>query len=57
MRKTSNPMSPQQALQILDQATQPGVRLSRQNYCDIQMALATLNAIISTPPTNEPPKP
>ncbi len=40
-------MNPNQALQILEQATQPGVRLTRIDYVNIQLALEILDKLIN----------
>lgn len=39
-------MTPEQALQILNQATQPGVRLTRQDYVLIETALSVIGSVI-----------
>jgi len=40
-------MTPAQALQILSQATEPGVKLTRQDYIIIQQALNTLELALN----------
>jgi hypothetical protein len=35
-------MNPEQALEVLDQATQPGVRMTRQAYMQVEEALRVL---------------
>ena len=39
-------MNPKQALEILDQATQPGVRLNRDAYIHVEEAIRTLAKLI-----------
>lgn len=39
-------MKPEQALAILDQATQPGVSITRQQYCEVQQALVFFAGLI-----------
>jgi hypothetical protein len=41
-----NDLTPEQALQVLDRATQPGVVITRQDYCVIEQALAVLSESI-----------
>jgi len=48
-------MTPKQALQLLDKATQPGVSLTRIDYINIQIALETLSKLL--PEETEPPCP
>ena len=40
-------MDPKQALQILAQATEPTVRLTRIDYINIQLALETLDKLVN----------
>lgn len=42
-------MTPDQALSILDQATQPHAKLNRQDYVMVQQALLVLAEAIKTP--------
>jgi hypothetical protein len=39
-------MDPKEALKVLDQATQPGVRLTRLDYVVVQQALEALNKLV-----------
>lgn len=39
-------MTPKQALAVLDQATQPGVRVTRQDYVVVQQALELLATLL-----------
>ena len=39
-------MTPEQALEILDQATQPGARVSRQGFVQVEEAIRTLSKLI-----------
>jgi hypothetical protein len=50
------PITPQQALGILDQATQPAAagKLNRADYINIQAALETLAHFVKTNPEPEP---
>lgn len=41
-----NQITPQQALHILDIATQPNVKLSRADFVNCQAALESLNAFV-----------
>ena len=52
----NNEMTPQQALQILSDATEPQAagKISRQGYLSIQKALETIAALI---PKEEEPQP
>ena len=43
-------MTPQEAISVLDQATQPGVRLSRSDYLKIDQALGVLDALVKATP-------
>jgi hypothetical protein len=43
-------MNAEQALQILSQATEPGVRLTRQDYVLIQQALTVLAEALKPKP-------
>lgn len=47
-------MDPKEALNILDQATQPGAQISRLGFVQIQIALETLGKLIGvqTEPNN-----
>lgn len=42
-------MTPEQAIVLLDQATQPGVKLTRTDYVVINHALVVLKKAISIP--------
>lgn len=46
-------MTPQEALQLLDQATQPGVRVDRIGYIRIQQAIETLAKLMQPQPPQE----
>ena len=46
-------MDPKEALKILDQATQPGNRLSRQDFVVVQQALEALDKLVN-PKVEEP---
>ena len=39
-------MNPKQALQVLSIATEPGVKLSRGDYVNVQTALEVLNKLV-----------
>lgn len=40
-------MNPEEALNILDKATQPGVELSRADYVTVQQALVILDGFVT----------
>jgi hypothetical protein len=46
----NNPMTPQEALQLLSDALEPKVQLSRAGYIAIQKALETLAEVVSPKP-------
>lgn len=39
-------MTPEQALQVLSLATEPGIKITRIDYCRIQQALEILDALV-----------
>ena len=52
-------MNPTQALQVLAIATEPGVKLSRGDYVNVQTALEVLSKLVEAqpkPPLAEAPK-
>lgn len=40
--------TPEQAIKILDDATQPGVKLNRMDYIIVQMALEVLAEVVQS---------
>lgn len=48
-------MTPGQAISVLDQATQPGAKLSRADYVAVDMALVVLQRAISGQSAESPP--
>lgn len=50
-------MTTEQALSILDQATQPGKALTRADYAVVQQALEVLAKLVNEQKSPEEPKP
>lgn len=46
-------MTPQEAIQVLSVATEPGAKLSRFDYVRVQQALEVLNKIVNPSPQPE----
>ena len=47
-------MNPTQALQVLAIATEPGVKLSRADYVNVQSALQVLSKLVDAQPKPPP---